>query len=112
MAFRYLVPCIILLTSCSQTRWFDRAEQMQQYFTQRITVGMPVERARQVLGSEGFNVITNINKPFNEEEGNKYNYLSGERIDGFIFVRVWHVYVFFENNAVVKVVSEMREVGP
>ncbi|MEP0915498.1 hypothetical protein NC981_01615 [Leptolyngbya sp. DQ-M1] len=84
---------------------------MQQYFVKRIPVGTSVEQARQALKSEGFNVITSINQPF-QEEGKKFNYLDGQRIDGFIFVRMWNVFVFFEENTVVKIVVETREVGP
>ncbi|MBW4444695.1 MAG: hypothetical protein KME10_26535 [Plectolyngbya sp. WJT66-NPBG17] len=77
---------------------------------QQIPVRTPIERAHQVLESEGFDVIKQIDEPF--QGGKKANYLDGERIDGLIFVRVWRVFVFFESNAVVKVVVEMREVGP
>ena len=84
---------------------------MQQYFMQRIPVGTSVEQARQVLESEKSNVTTRIDVPF-KEEGKNTNYLIDQRIDGFIFVRVWHVFVLFKDSVVVRGIVEMREVEP
>lgn len=114
MSIRYLVPCMILLVSCSQTYSFSQTDQMQRYFMQRLPVGTPVEQARRVLKSEGFNLSTITDVPHGEkgEIRQNVNYLSGYRSDGFVFVRFWQVQVLFNNDAVVEIHVQMREVSP
>lgn len=115
MHFRYLVPCLLLISACSPTYSFETADQMQRYLTERIPAGTPIEQAKQVAKAEGFEISPVIRKT-PTSDGNKTksynNYIFVGRVDGFIFVREWQIEIYFENEKVTNIRVDMHNVAP
>jgi hypothetical protein len=88
---------------------------MQNHLARKIPVGTRVEKAQQILKSEGFNIVVRNNSSF-VSEGQKVrdniNFVYGSRSDGFLFVHYWQVAILFKSDMVTEVLVNMEKVSP